>query len=156
MSATFDQPASETEPGLLADVQLASLILRVADLDRSIEWYDHHLGLRPVHRGQDGNTPGYAAYVVGGVVLTMWELPEGQDRHDQDNNRNSYVVLVCAGDIEERRDELVSRGVPAGAMRTSKNNRFFWFHDPDGNRWEVSQPTTEEQADAADEILGRV
>jgi hypothetical protein len=51
-------------------------------------------------------------------------------------------------------NQLTERGVRADRPRNSANNRFFWFYDPDHNRWEVSQPTTKEQLDAAAEVMG--
>jgi len=140
-------------PPLLDDVEMATVVLRVADLERSVEWYREKLGLAPLHRGADGNTPPYAVYAVSGVIVTVWQLWEGQDRANENNDRNSYVILVYGGDIVALHQRLVAADVKTDAMRDSANNRFFWFYDPDNNRWEVSQPTTDEQRAAAAEVL---
>jgi len=132
---------------------MATVVLRVADLDRSIAWYSEKLGLAPLHRGADGNTPPYAVYDVRGVIVTVWQLWEGQDRANEDNDRNSYVILLYGGDIVELRERLVAAGVRTDEMRDSANNRFFWFYDLDNNRWEVSQPTTDDQRAAAAQVL---
>jgi catechol 2,3-dioxygenase-like lactoylglutathione lyase family enzyme len=140
---------------VLDEVQIATVMMRVADLDRSVEWYRSKLGMETIHRGADGNTPPYAVYDVSGVVLTVWQLAPGVQRRAEDNERNSYVILVYGGDIARLREQLVARGVNADQMRDSANNRFFWFYDLDDNRWEVSQATTAEQRAAAEEIRRR-
>jgi len=124
------------------EVLMATVVLRVADLDRAVEWYRDKLGMSLLHRGADGNTPPYAVYDLSGVILTLWELAPGQDRVADDNDRNTYVILVYGGDLVALRTELVAAGVTADAARETTNNRFFWFYDLDDNRWEVSQPTT--------------
>lgn len=140
---------------ILLDVQMATVVLRVADLERSIDWYRDRLGMSPIHRDADGDTPPYAVYDVSGVVVTVWQLPPGQDRSAQDNDRNSYVILLYGGDIDALHKRLVTAEINVEPMRESANNRFFWFYDPDNNRWEVAQPTTEQQRAAAAEVLGR-
>src|SRR5436309_10960966 len=59
---------------LLDGVEMATVVLRVADLDRSVAWYSEKLGLTPLHRGADGNTPPYAVYDVSGIIVTVWQL----------------------------------------------------------------------------------
>jgi hypothetical protein len=56
------------------------------------------------------------------------------------NDRNSYVVVVMNGDLEPARRALIDRGVDVGEVRQSANNEFVWFHDLDGNRFELSRP----------------
>jgi catechol 2,3-dioxygenase-like lactoylglutathione lyase family enzyme len=145
-----------TGPGRLLDgVQMTTVVVRVADLDRSMAWYRDKLGMVPLHTGADGSTPPYAVYDACGVILTMWQLAPGQRRIAIDNERNSYVIFVYGGDVEALWDRLVAAGVKADAIHDSANNRFFWFYDLDDNRWEVSQPTSDEQRAAAEEIMGR-
>ena len=140
-------------PRPIADVEMATMVIRVADLDRSIAWYRDKLGLEPLHRGADGDTPPYAAYSVAGMIITVWQLADTQRRVADDNERNSYLILVYGGDIAALRAGLLADGVRADPLRQSANNQFFWFYDLDDNRWEVSQATTEQQRSAMDEVL---
>lgn len=133
-------PADER---LLDGVVLATIVLRVRDLETSVAWYRKHVGLVPIHRGADGNTPPYAAYDVAGTVVTLWQLFDGQDRSAEDSDLDSYLVLVVEGDLTTLHERLTSAGVTVDVMRSTRNNQFFWFHDPDGNRWEISRPITE-------------
>jgi catechol 2,3-dioxygenase-like lactoylglutathione lyase family enzyme len=137
----------------LDQVQLATVAIRVADIDLAVAWYRDILGMEPLHRGRDGNTPPYAAYTVAGMIITVWQLADNQRRSAEENDRNSYVMFVYSGDIEALHTRLVAAGVKADALRNSANNRFFWFHDLDHNRWEVSQPTSTDQRAAMEEVL---
>ena len=122
------------------DASMAATILRVRDVAASVEWYREKLGLDPVHVGADGPEHPIATYAIAGSVVTLWQLPAGQLRTREESERNSYVVAVLAGDIRAARQALVERGVDVGEVRRSANNEFVWFHDPDGNRWELSRP----------------
>jgi catechol 2,3-dioxygenase-like lactoylglutathione lyase family enzyme len=43
-------------------------------------------------------------------------------------------------DLGAARQALIEKGVEVGEVRRSANNEFVWFHDPDGNRFELSRP----------------
>jgi catechol 2,3-dioxygenase-like lactoylglutathione lyase family enzyme len=145
---------AETSTGsFLQQVQLATVAIRVADIDLAVGWYRDILGMEPIHRGSDGNTPPYAAYTVAGMIITVWQLADDQHRIAEENDRNSYVMFVYGGDIAALHARLVAAGVQTDVLRESVNNRFFWFHDLDHNRWEVSQPSTTEQRGAMEEVL---
>ena len=122
------------------DAAMAATIVRVRDVAASVEWYREKLGLEPVHVGADGPEHPIATYAIAGSMVTLWQLPAGEHRVREENDRNSYVVAVFSGDIAGARRTLVERGVDVGEVRRSANNEFVWFHDLDGNRWELSRP----------------
>jgi catechol 2,3-dioxygenase-like lactoylglutathione lyase family enzyme len=130
--------------GILDGALMVSTILRVRDVDASVRWYREKLGLEPVHLGADGQEHPIAVYSIAGSVVTLWQLPAGQDRTREDNDRNTYVVAVLDGALESARDELIARGVDVGEIRRSANNEFLWFNDLDGNRFELSRPLNRE------------
>ena len=138
------------------NVELATVAIRVRDLDASVNWYRDMLGIEPVSQGADGDTPPYAAYVIGGMVITVWQLAKGDRRDPAENDRNSYLIFVWGGDIEALYNHLVAAGVHTEPLRNSANNRFFWFYDLDDNRWEVSQATTDAQLSEMKEVLEQV
>lgn len=127
---------------------MLATVLRVRDVSESVRWWREKLGVEPLHVGADGDHP-IAAFVVAGSIVSLWQLPAGEQRTKDDNDRNSYVVLVVGDDLVGLRDDLVGRGVDADEPRRSAGNEFFWFHDPDGNRFEVSRPVTAEFRAAA-------
>lgn len=121
------------------EASMLSTVLRVRDVAESVRWYREKLGLEPLHVGADGDHP-IAAYRIAGSVVSMWQLPEGQARTPGDDDRNTYVVVVMKGDLQPLREVLVGRGVDVGDIRRSADNEYVWFHDLDGNRFELSRP----------------
>ena len=124
------------------DASMVAIVLRVHDVVASVHWYREKLGLEPVHVGADGPDHPIAVYSVAGAVVSLWQLPSGQKRMQADNDRNSYVVVVTDGDLEASRQALIGRGVDVSEIRRSANNEFVWFHDLDGNRFELSRPAS--------------
>jgi catechol-2,3-dioxygenase len=126
--------------GLFDDASMVSTVVRVRDVAASVAWYREKLGLEPIHVGADGPEHPIAVYTIAGAVVSLWQLPANQARAREDNDRNSYVVVVMNGDLEPSRLALIDRGVDVGEVRRSANNEFVWFHDLDGNRFELSRP----------------
>jgi catechol-2,3-dioxygenase len=126
--------------GLFDDASMVSTVVRVRDVAASVAWYREKLGLEPIHVGADGPEHPIAVYTIAGAVVSLWQLPPNQARVREDNDRNSYVVVVMNGDLEPARLALIDRGVDVGEVRRSANNEFVWFHDLDGNRFELSRP----------------
>jgi catechol 2,3-dioxygenase-like lactoylglutathione lyase family enzyme len=126
--------------GIFDQASMVATILRVRDVAASVQWYREKLGLEPMHVGSDGPDHPIAAYTIAGSVVSLWQLPPGQARATEDNDRNTYVVVVMNGGLEPARRALIERGVDIGEIRRSENNEFVWFHDLDGNRWELSRP----------------
>lgn len=130
---------------------MLATIMRVRDVAASVSWYRDKLGLEPIHVGSDGPDHPIAAFSIGGSVVSLWQLPPGEERAREDNDRNTYVVAVMNDDLDELHRVLVDRGVEAGEVRRSANNEFFWFYDLDGNRFELSRPITAEFRAAAEQ-----
>lgn len=122
------------------DASMVTTILRVRDVAASVRWYRETLGLEPVHVGADGPEHPIAVYTIAGSVVSLWQLPAGQERVRGDNDRNSYVCMIMNGELESARRDLIDKGVDVGEVRRSENNEFMWFHDIDGNRFELSRP----------------
>jgi catechol 2,3-dioxygenase-like lactoylglutathione lyase family enzyme len=126
--------------GIFDDASMVATVVRVRDVAASVRWYREKLGLKPIQVGADGPDHPIASYAIAGSVVTLWQLPSGQARVAEDNDRNTYVVVVMKDDLEPARQALIENGVEVGEVRKSANNEFVWFHDPDGNRFELSRP----------------
>jgi catechol 2,3-dioxygenase-like lactoylglutathione lyase family enzyme len=126
--------------GVFDDASMVSTIVRVRDVAASVAWYREKLGLEPIHVGADGPENPIAVYTIAGAVVSLWQLPANQARVREENDRNSYVVVVFTGDLDAARRALIDRGVDVGEVRRSANNEFVWFHDLDDNRFELSRP----------------
>ena len=118
---------------------MLATLLRVRNVQASVRWYREKLGLEPLHVGADGSTRSRRFQYAGGVV-SLWQLPPGKTGATPDNERNTYVVAVMNEDIEPLRRRLDANGVDVGGLLRSENNEFFWFHDLDDNRFEISRP----------------
>jgi catechol 2,3-dioxygenase-like lactoylglutathione lyase family enzyme len=126
--------------GIFDDASVVATVVRVRDVAASVRWYREKLGLEPIHVGADGPDHPIATYAIAGSVVTLWQLPSGQARAAEDNDRNTYMVVVMKDDLGAARQALIEKGVEVGEVRRSANNEFVWFHDPDGNRFELSRP----------------
>jgi catechol 2,3-dioxygenase-like lactoylglutathione lyase family enzyme len=115
----------------------AGPIVRVRNVDASRAWWQEVLDAEvsePAGRGERR----WATLTLGPSIVTLWQLPDGVERDRSHNDRNSYVVLNTEADIHDLRTTLIERGVESGRMQETSMLYFFWFHDPDGNRYEVS------------------
>jgi len=126
--------------GVFDDASMVSTVLRVRDVATSVAWYREKLGLEPIHVGADGPEHPIAVYTIAGSVVSLWQLPPGQARVVDENNRNTYVVMIMNDELETPRRALIERGVDVGEIRRSANNEFLWLQDLDGNRFELSRP----------------
>jgi catechol 2,3-dioxygenase-like lactoylglutathione lyase family enzyme len=88
--------------GILDDASMVSTVVRVGDVAASVAWYREKLGLDPIHVGADGPEHPVAVYTIAGAVVALWQLPPNQARVREDNDRNTYVVVVVHGDLEPR------------------------------------------------------
>jgi catechol 2,3-dioxygenase-like lactoylglutathione lyase family enzyme len=121
---------------------MAATVLRVRDVDASVGWYREKLGLEPIHVGADGPEHPFASFSIAGSIVSLWQLPPGQAHVIEDNDTNSYVVVVMDSDLESIRSALAAKDVEVSEVRRSERNEFLWFYDLDGNRFELSRPST--------------
>jgi catechol-2,3-dioxygenase len=125
---------------IFGNASMVTTILRVRDVAASVVWYREKLGLEPIHVGSDGPDHPIASYAIAGALVSLWQLPPDHSRVREHNDLNSYVCAVTTNELESARQSLVERGVDVGEIRRSANHEFVWFHDLDGNRFELSRP----------------
>jgi catechol 2,3-dioxygenase-like lactoylglutathione lyase family enzyme len=126
----------------LGPVTLVTTVLRVSDLGASVSWFRDRLKIEPVFVSPDGAAEPLAAFPFAGAVLTLWELPRDEERDRTALDRTSYVVAVIDGELGPVHDRLVAAGVEVTEVGPGADNERFYFFDPDGNRFEVSRPTS--------------
>jgi len=130
----------ETISSIFAEASLAATVLRVRSVEDSVAWYRGKLGLEPLHVGEDGPDHPIASFTIAGAVVALWQLAPGDTVDADEASTGTYVVAVMSDDLEPFRERLLQRGVHVGDISYSANNEFFWFYDPDGNRFELSRP----------------
>lgn len=109
-------------------MQIHRIILRVADLDASVEFWTQGVGLRLSGRG------GPFAFLDGGTVqLALNEVDERPD------DRSLTEIVLQVEEIKAVYDELSARGVPFEVEPrpvTTDGSHELWaahFRDPDGH-----------------------
>ncbi len=120
---------------------MVTTVLRVSDLAESVNWFRDRLKIEPFFVSPDDAAEPLAAVPFAGAVLTLWELPRGDERDRADLDRTTHVVVVVDGELGPLHDRLAAAGVEVTEVGPGADNERFYFFDPDGNRFEVSRPT---------------
>jgi catechol 2,3-dioxygenase-like lactoylglutathione lyase family enzyme len=131
-------------------IRLLETALYVADLDRSCDFYERVLGLRPEvgANGDDGNFR--PLQIPGGQVLLLFPkgfatttaiLPGGTIPSHDGNGRLHLAFAISAAEIDAWRDRLQSHGVSIeGEMEWPRGGTSLYFRDPDGHLVELATP----------------
>lgn len=110
-----------------------TLILRVADIERSKNWYTQKLSFAVLH--EDDIHKLAVLDTHGSVSITIWQT----DEPIHINSKTAAYPIFRAANAREVHDHLLAQGVPAGEIITDHAVTYFTFHDPDGNILEVCQ-----------------
>jgi catechol 2,3-dioxygenase-like lactoylglutathione lyase family enzyme len=113
-------------------------LLRVEDRDKTVEWFRQVLGVEPLVVTSDGADL-LAVYLIAGLRFAVWQLPPGVLRSREENDRNTYLVFTHP-DPKRALTILRAAGADVGPLTESEHHSFFWFYDPDGNRYEICSP----------------
>ncbi len=115
--------------------RLHSTVLRVTNLENSIEWYQRILGLSPVYRD--------FSYRLVNMVgeqhqqLTLWEALD--KKTVLTSNINGIYPVVATPDAVAYREELIQRGAKVGPIEHDEGLTLFWILDPDDHKIVVLQ-----------------
>ena len=118
-------------PDNTLNMQMHTMMLRVANLATSLEWYEKNIGMTVCHKdvlykiislmGDSGNR------------ITLWELREGE-RPTETSSETAYAVFSTTNALADHRI-LAARGVVVTEPEdTGLGIRFFWITDPDRHR----------------------
>ncbi|MBI2169599.1 MAG: VOC family protein [Actinobacteria bacterium] len=125
--------------------RVGHVVLKVRDLERSVDWYTRVLGLREVGRYEDRmaflswgeNHHDLALMEIGDVPGPVW--PEVGMYH--------FAVRLHGGDDELRavRDHVVSEGAEVGGASDHAVSHSVYLKDPDGIEIEIYVDTEREE-----------
>jgi|SRR5690606_22589457 len=139
--------------------------LRVADIDRSRQWYAKVFGTEPIYQGVDRSVDGVATAIVcfrlAGVKCWLYprdpaapqshepQLHEQQLHEQQSHGPQSIgLAFMTAQPLGPLRKELEARGasfddsetpgfpIDEDGVRQGKDAEFIWMLDPDGHHLE--------------------
>ena len=120
------------------DMKLELVPIPVSDVDRAKTFYADEVGFHVDHDHQLGDKvrfvqltpPGSACSIVIGNGIT--DVAPG----------SVQGILLVVSDIDAARTELVQRGVEISEVQNMEwGARHAYFSDPDGNSWQLQQPT---------------
>lgn len=122
--------STATQPPLVS-TRCHTTMLRVTNLERSIEWFERVLGAKIVHRD-----PAYRVVEFRtpcGAHLSIWEV-RAHERLIPASIETPYVVFVT-DDIVEYRRSLEAVQATVSPIVRGMGMDIFWFADPDNNQY---------------------
>lgn len=124
-----------TDFGLHPDTNLGSVHLTVADLERSLQFYEEVLGFRTVTR-----EVGSAALGAGGAtaLLRLTELPDARRKPPHSTGLYHFAVLLPSRlDLARSLGRLAERRYPLQGASDHLVSEALYLADPDGNGIEL-------------------
>ena len=109
--------------------ELYTTILRVRNLDQSVQWYCRIFGLQSEHHDNQ-----YRLAVLrasSGQTIALREV--AADRKISPSGLNSAYVVFMTPDADQTHDRLAGQGEKVGSVQDHPGVRLFWLYDPDGH-----------------------
>lgn len=126
-------------------VQPGHVGLNVTDLERSLAFYTHVLGLESLGRSADVDREWVFLGRDGQVLLTLWRQSEGHFAPDRPGLHHLALRVESVEDLHAVQERLVELGVErryGGVVLHAEgaDSGGVYFADPDGIRLEVYAP----------------
>jgi catechol 2,3-dioxygenase-like lactoylglutathione lyase family enzyme len=136
--ATLATRTTSTADPALRVMGLDHVVLRVADIDRSIAFYEAVLGLHVERRLA---TIGLVQLRAGAAMIDL--VPKSEDE-DMGNNMDHFAVRIAEIDVPKLTAHLKRHGIDAGEVRRRYGAEGYgssvYITDPDGNTVELKGP----------------
>ena len=115
------------------------VVLRVADTERAIAFYEGVLGAKVERRGKRN---GLVQLRAGRSLIDLIEAPAGEAKGGR--NMDHFALRIEPFDEAAIRAHLAAHGIEAGELKTrygaEKEGPSLYIEDPDGNRVELKGP----------------
>src|SRR5215470_12562269 len=129
------QPTSTTATSIHPDTQIGVVSLTVADLNRSIEFYEQVLGFRTVKRIDNSAELGAES---GKPFLLLTEIPSAPPKPIRATGLYHFAVLVPSrADLGRSLQHLAESGYPLDGYADHLVSEALYLSDPDGNGIEI-------------------
>ncbi len=119
---------------------LDHVMMRVADLETSLDWYTSHLGYEEKGRWEaDTFTNVYLGLEDAHEAGAVLELTSNHDSEPDElgDAWGHIAVRVPENELQERYDQLMAEGVADYRDPESCGNRYAFVKDPDGHEIEI-------------------
>jgi catechol 2,3-dioxygenase len=126
--------ATDTSPRLPDTLRLGAVHLTVSDLDRSVDFYEHSIGLR-LHRREDVVA---AMGVVGEDLLVLYEEPEARRAGRQAGLYHYALLFPSREDLARAAVRLGATKTPVQGASDHGTHEAIYLPDPDGNGIELA------------------
>ncbi|HEX8102847.1 MAG TPA: VOC family protein [Solirubrobacteraceae bacterium] len=140
-------PTEAPRPGaaaeLPASLRLGSVHIVVADLDRSVGWYQDVLGLR-VH-GAPGGGPAALGTGDGEPVLVLHERPGARPAGRHAGLYHYALLYPSREELARAALRLSAARVPVDGLSDHETHEAIYLSDPDGNGIELAADRPREQ-----------
>ena len=121
--------------------RISMITLGVADLEKSIKFYEEGLGFPRKESGPD-----VAFFTLNGTWLGLYDREALAEDATVPAEGQGFESFTLAHNVhsEVEVDEVVAQAIGAGATLVKKPQKVFWggysgyFKDPDGHLWEVA------------------
>jgi catechol 2,3-dioxygenase len=151
----MNAPASRLQPldapRLPATLRLGAVALTVADLDRSVAWYQAALGLR-VHRHDAGEAE------LGDGTVTVLRLAEDAQARPAGRHAGLFhyaLLYPTREELARAAVRLAQTGTPIQGASDHGTHEAIYLPDPDGNGIELAADRPREQWPTPEEEFGR-
>ena len=113
---------------------IGGVFLRAKDPDALMGWYRDNLGIEP----QGG---AFATFESSGGATTVWSL-FASDTDYFGRPEQQAMVNYCVADLDAMLAQLRAAGAKVDdPIEQEGVGRFAWAEDPEGNRFELWQPS---------------
>ena len=126
---------------------LAHICFTVSNLEESIEFYKDKLGLSPVFdfRNDKDEMTGIYLHIGGRSFIELFKA--NPEKPDQKQSYKHFCLEV--DDIQATADNLRKKGVEVTEVKMGSDHSWqAWLADPDGNRIELHQYTSDSKQNA--------
>ena len=131
-------PVAETAQSALRVKGLDHVVLRVADIDRAIAFYEEVLGLHVERRLEE---IGLVQLRAGAAMIDL--VPRSEDE-DEGRNMDHFAVQIERMDVPALTAHLQRHGIDPGEVRRRYGAEGYgpsiYITDPDGNTVELKGP----------------
>ena len=117
-------------------MQLAHTMIRVADLDATIEFYTEFLGLREVRRRPIGDEA-TLVFLTDASGHYHIELTYNHDGRSYDLGNQFGHLAFHVDDVEEWVAKVEARGLEYRRSKPTANSKYIFIQDPNGYDIEI-------------------